>query len=68
MGADVKQTGAQFGASASFLRWQDKAANQAFFANDIAPFSTEAAQLLLSAGIIKQVPDLTKIVDTQFIQ
>src|SRR5262244_296613 len=28
MGADVKQTGEQFGSSAKYLRWQDKAANQ----------------------------------------
>ncbi|MHC2822809.1 NitT/TauT family transport system substrate-binding protein [Bradyrhizobium huanghuaihaiense] len=32
MGADVKQTGGQFGNSAKYLRWQDKAANQKFFA------------------------------------
>src|SRR3989440_10566986 len=30
MGADVKQTGEQFGNSAKYLRWQDQAANKAF--------------------------------------
>ena len=30
MGADVKQSGEQFGNSAKYLRWQDKAANQNF--------------------------------------
>ena len=34
MGADVKQTGEQFGNSAKYLRWQDKAANQKFFAGE----------------------------------
>src|SRR3954449_5216177 len=34
MGADVKQSGEQFGNSAKYLRWQDKAANQKFFAGE----------------------------------
>lgn len=68
MGADVKQSGEAFGKSAAFLRWQDKAANQKFFAGEHAAFSKEAAQLLLEAGIIRQIPDLTKLADTRFIQ
>src|SRR5690606_20181147 len=32
MGADVKQTGEQFGKSAQYLRWQDREANRTFFA------------------------------------
>ncbi len=31
-------------------------------------FSKEAADLLLEIGIIKQIPDLTKLADTRFIQ
>ena len=68
MGADVKQTGEQFGKSAAYLRWQDKAANQQFFSGEFQKFSAEAADLLLEMGIIKQKPDLTAIVDTQFIK
>jgi len=68
MGADVKQTGEQFEASQKYLRWQDRAANKAFFAGPHAQFSKEAADLLLEVGIIKQVPDLTKLTDTRFIQ
>ena len=68
MGADVKSTGEQFEKSQAFLRWQDRAANQKFFAGEHAQFSKEAAQLLLEAGIIKQVPDLSKLADTRFIQ
>jgi NitT/TauT family transport system substrate-binding protein len=68
MGADVKQTGEAFEASQKYLRWQDKAANQKFFAGEHAQFSKEAAELLLEAGIIKQVPDLSKLADTRFIQ
>ena len=68
MGADVKQTAEAFEKSQSFLRWQDKAANQKFFAGEHAQFSKEAADLLLAAGIIRQIPDLTKLADTRFIK
>jgi NitT/TauT family transport system substrate-binding protein len=68
MGADVKQTGEQFGNSAKYLRWQDQAANKSFFAGEFNTFSKEAADLLLELGIIKQIPDLPKLADTRFIQ
>ncbi|MBV9078220.1 MAG: ABC transporter substrate-binding protein [Methylobacteriaceae bacterium] len=68
MGADVKQTGEQFGGSAKFLRWQDKAANKTFFDGDFKTFTKDAADLLLEVGVIKQVPDLSKLADTRFIQ
>ena len=68
MGADVKQAGDAFAASSKYLRWQDKAANKAFFAGPHAAFSNEAADLLLELGIIKQKPDMTKLTDTRFIQ
>ncbi|HET7792915.1 MAG TPA: ABC transporter substrate-binding protein [Rhizobacter sp.] len=68
MGADVKQSGEQFEGSQKYLRWQDKAANQKFFAGEHAAFSKEAADLLLEAGIIKAIPDLTKLADTRFIK
>src|SRR3954465_11452863 len=68
MGADVKQSGEQFEASAKYLRWQDREANQKFFAGEHAAFSKEAANLLLEANIIKQVPDLAKLADTRFLK
>jgi NitT/TauT family transport system substrate-binding protein len=68
MGADVKQSGEQFGNSAKYLRWQDKAANQKFFDGELQAFSKEAADLLLEVGIIKQVPDIATIMDTSFIK
>src|SRR5256885_7524588 len=51
MGADVKQSGEQFGNSARYLRWQDKAANQKFFAGEFQTFTKEAADLLLEIEI-----------------
>ncbi|HLL18491.1 MAG TPA: ABC transporter substrate-binding protein [Rubrivivax sp.] len=68
MGTDVKQTAEAFEKSQAFLRWQDKAANQKFFAGEHAQFSKEAAELLLSAGIIKQMPDMSKLADPRFIK
>jgi NitT/TauT family transport system substrate-binding protein len=68
MGADVKQTGEQFAKSAAYLRWQDKAANQKFFAGEIQAFSRESADLLLEVGIIRAKPDVNSLVDTRFIQ
>ena len=68
MGADVKQSADAFEKSQAYLRWQDKAANQKFFAGEHAQFSKEAAELLLQAGIIKSMPDLTKLADPRFIK
>ena len=44
MGADVKQSGEQFGNSAKYLRWQDKAVNQKFFTGEFQAFNKEAAE------------------------
>lgn len=68
MGADVKQTGEAFEASSKYLRWQDRAANQKFFAGEHAAFSKEAAELLMEAGIIKSLPDMSKLADTRFLK
>jgi NitT/TauT family transport system substrate-binding protein len=68
MGADVKQSGDQFGNSAKYLRWQDRAANKTFFTGEFPTFNKEAADLLLEIGVIKQIPDLGKLADTKFIQ
>jgi NitT/TauT family transport system substrate-binding protein len=68
MGADVKQTGEAFAASAKFLRWQDRDANKKFFEGDFKTFSNEAADLLMEIGIIKQKPDMNALADTSFLQ
>lgn len=68
MGADVKQPADKFEASQKYLRWQDLAANQKFFAGEHAAFSKEAADLLLEAGVIKALPDMSKLADTRFIK
>jgi NitT/TauT family transport system substrate-binding protein len=68
MGADVKQSGEQFGNSAKYLRWQDKAANQKFFAGDFLAFNKDAAELLLEIGIIKAAPKVEDLFDASYIK
>jgi len=67
MGADVKQTGEQFGKSAGFLRWSDAEGNKKFFSGDWQAFSAKAADLLLEIGLIKTKPDLAALVETKFV-
>jgi NitT/TauT family transport system substrate-binding protein len=64
----VKQSGEQFEKSQSFLRWQDREANLKFFAGEHAAFSRQAAEILLEAGIIRSLPDLSRLADTRFIR
>lgn len=69
MGAAVKQTGEAFAKSASFLRWQDKAANQKFFAGELQAFMKDAAAILLEAGVIRRAPtDFSGMFTNQFVR
>jgi len=69
MGSAVKQTGEQFAKSSAFLRWQDKAANQKFFAGELSGFMKEATPILLEAGVIRKAPeDFTAMFDASFVK
>jgi NitT/TauT family transport system substrate-binding protein len=69
MGAAVKQTGEQFAKSAEFLRWQDKAANQKFFAGELTAFMKDATPILLESGVIRKSDlDLATTFDASFIK
>lgn len=69
MGAAVKQSGEAFAKSSAFLRWQDKAANQKFFAGELQTFMKDAAAILLEAGVIRKAPeDFNAMFDTSFIK
>src|ERR1700704_4752249 len=67
-GAELRQSGEQFGNSAKYLRWQDKAANQKFFVGEFQAFNKEAADLLLEIGIIKSIPKIDDLFDASFIK
>lgn len=47
MGSAVKQSGEAFAKSSAYLRWQDKAANQKFFAGELTAFMKDATAILL---------------------
>jgi NitT/TauT family transport system substrate-binding protein len=68
MGADVKQTGEEFKRSASYLRWQGREENVAFFNGGIQEFNDKAGALLKQIGTIREVPRTEDVVDTRFIQ
>jgi NitT/TauT family transport system substrate-binding protein len=68
MGADVKQSGEAFEKSQAYLRWQDRAANQKFFAGEWQEFTKEATALLVEIGSVKQAPDMASLIDTSFIK
>ncbi|MBV9702239.1 MAG: ABC transporter permease, partial [Methylobacteriaceae bacterium] len=67
MGADVKQTGEEFAASAKYLKWVDREGSRKFFAGEFDDFNKAAAKLLLEAGVLKTMPDLN-LADTRFLQ
>lgn len=67
MGADVKQTGEQFGKSAGYLRWSDRDGNKKFFAGEWQAFSAKAADLLLETGLIKSKPDLSTMIEPKYV-
>lgn len=69
MGSAVKQGGEQFAKSSAYLRWQDRAANQKFFAAELTQFMKDAVPILLEAGVIRKAPtDLNTMFDASFIK
>lgn len=68
MGADVNQTGEQFGESAQYLEWQDRDANRTFFEEEWLTFSEAAADVLLATGVIREKPEIAPLADTRFIE
>ncbi|WP_309682799.1 ABC transporter substrate-binding protein [Polaromonas sp.] len=69
MGSAVKQTGEQFAKSSAYLRWQDKAANQKFFAGEITTFMKDAEKILLESGVIRKAPEnLAVTFDASYIK
>ena len=69
MGSAVKQGGEQFAKSSAFLRWQDKAANQKFFAGELTQFMKDSVLILLESGVIRKAPaDLAVTFDASFIK
>ena len=68
MGADVKQSGEDFGKSAGYLEWQDREANKAFMSGGIEEFYAKAGPLLKEIGIVKEIPATDTLVDTSWME
>ena len=68
MGSDVDQTGQEFAQSASYLEWQDRAANEAFMSGGIQEFYDKAGPLLVQIGIIEAVPETETLIDTSWME
>ena len=66
MGGTVKQTGAAFGKSASFITWTDRAANKAYYAKEHRPFVDFAVGVLKFNRVIKKEPKAAELIDLRF--
>ncbi|RKK05885.1 ABC transporter permease [Pseudoroseomonas wenyumeiae] len=67
MGKRVNQTGEAFKASAEFIDWQDAAENKAYVAGGLQEFMGKALDVLKEAGVVRNAPDLSKLLDTRFV-
>ena len=67
MGADVKQSAAEFADSAKYLRWVDRDDNKKFFNEEFPSFSKTAADLLIQMGLISTAPDVSTLADPRFV-
>jgi len=67
MGERVKMDAEKFAASAKYIAWQDKAQNQAFFADGMQAFMEMAVAIQYDNGVIREKPDLAKLTDPSFV-
>lgn len=67
MGKRVDQTAEAFASSASFIEWQDKAMNQAYFADGLRQFMEMAIELQAENGVIRTKPEVDALIDESFV-
>ncbi len=66
MGSAVKQTGEQFGKSAAFISWQDRAQNKAYYAKESAEFTKFAVDVLKFNRVINKDLKAKDLMDLSF--
>jgi NitT/TauT family transport system substrate-binding protein len=66
MGSTVKQSGEAFAKSAAYIKWQDRAANKAYYAKDHKPFVDFAVGVLKFNRVIDKTPKAQEMVDLRF--
>lgn len=67
MGGVVKQTGEQFGRSAAFITWTDRAATKAYYEKEHAPFVELGVRVLKFNKVIKQDVKPKDMIDLRFL-
>jgi NitT/TauT family transport system substrate-binding protein len=67
MGGVIKQTGEQFGRSAAFITWADRAASKTYYQNEHQKFTEYATQVLKFNRVIKTEPKAKDMIDLQFL-
>ena len=66
MGSTVKQSGEAFAKSASYIAWQDRNANKAYYAKDHKPFVDFAIRVLKFNRVIQKEPKAQEMIDLRF--
>jgi NitT/TauT family transport system substrate-binding protein len=67
MGKRVNMAGPAFKASAQFIEWQDAARNRDYVANGLPAFMNKALEVQKETGVVRQSPDLSRLLDTRFL-
>jgi NitT/TauT family transport system substrate-binding protein len=67
MGSTVKQPGDAFQKSAAYIAWQDRGANQAYYAKEHKPFVDFAVRVLKFNRVIQKEPKAQEMIDLRFL-
>ena len=67
MGSTVKQSGEAFAKSASYIAWQDRNANKAYYAKEHKPFVDFAIRVLKFNRVIQKEPKAQEMIDLRFL-
>jgi NitT/TauT family transport system substrate-binding protein len=67
MGKRVNMAGPAFKTSAQFIEWQDAARNRDYIANGLPGFMSKALEVQKETGVVRQSPDLSRLLDTRFL-
>ena len=66
MGSTVKQSGENFGKSAAFIQWQDRAMNKDYYAKEHKAFTEFAVRVLKFNRVIQKEPTAAQMIDLKF--
>ena len=67
MGSTVKQPGEAFAKSAAFIKWQDRAANKAYYEKEHRAFAEFAVRVLKFNRVIQVQPKPADLIDLRFL-